>query len=484
MPARGGRDYITRLREQPAEVWLRGERVKDVTTHPALRNGVHSLAALYDMQHDPILRETMTYRSPTSGDPVGLSFITPQTTQDLECRREMMTHWARATCGMMGRTPDFLNVSLMAMAAAGDYFAQNRPAFKDHIRRYYEYVREHDLTLTHTLLNMQRSRAPGPTPLTDQTDIALSVVSETDAGIVVHGCRLLATLGPLSDEIAVYPARSHHLPNDAAGRYSFAFAIPCSTPGLKLVCRESYDLGRSRFDHPLGSRFEEMDAIAVFEQVLVPWERVFLLGDVELANDMSHATNQYLHSGHQVVTKNVAKAEFIVGLASLMVTTLGSSKLPQVQEKLAELIGCLEVQKACLRAAEADAAMDRWGIMSPALMPIMVARNLFISMYPRMVEIIQLLGSSNLMALPTEADFASPIAADLERYLETDTRTARERAKLFHLAWDVACSAFGGRQTLYERFFQGDILRNAVVTTNIYDAQPLMERVRKFLEQE
>jgi len=484
MPARGGRDYITRLREQPAEVWLGGERVKDVTTHPALRNGVHSLAVLYDMQHDPILRESMTYRSPSSGDQVGLSFIAPQTMQDLERRRDMMTHWARATCGMMGRTPDFLNVSLMAMAAAGEYFAQNRPAFKDHIRRYYEYVREHDLTLTHTLLNMQRSRAPGLTPLTDQTDIALSVVRETDAGIVVHGCRLLATLGPLSDEIAVYPARSHHLPTDAAGRYSFAFAIPCSTPGLKLVCRESYDLGRSRFDHPLGSRFEEMDAIAVFDQVLVPWERIFLLGDVELANDMSQATNQYLHSGHQVVTKNVAKAEFILGLASLMVTTLGSSKLPQVQEKLAELIGCLEVQKACLRAAEADAAMDRWGIMSPALMPIMVARNLFISMYPRMVEIVQLLGSSSLMALPTEADFASPIAPDLERYLETDTQTARERAKLFHLAWDVACSAFGGRQALYERFFQGDILRNAVVTTNIYDAQPLMERVRKFLEQE
>ena len=321
-----------------------------------------------------------------------------------------------------------------------------------------------------------RNRAPGSTPLTDQTDIALSVVREADAGVVVHGCRLLATLGPLSDEIAVYPARSHHLPTEAAGRYSFAFAIPCSTPGLKLVCRESYDLGRSRFDHPLGSRFEEMDAIAVFDQVLVPWERVFLLGDVELANEMSQATNQYLHSGHQVVTKNVAKAEFIVGLASLMVTTLGSSKLPQVQEKLAELIGCLEVQKACLRAAEADAAVDRWGIM--------VARNLFISMYPRMVEIIQLLGSSSLMALPTEADFASLIAPDLERYLETDTRTARERAKLFHLAWDVACSAFGGRQTLYERFFQGDILRNAVVTTNIYNAKPLMERVRKFLEQE
>jgi 4-hydroxyphenylacetate 3-monooxygenase len=122
--------------------------------------------------------------------------------------------------------------------------------------------------------------------------------------------------------------------------------------------------------------------------------------------------------------------------------------------------------------------------MSPALMPIMTARNLFIWMYPRMVEIIQLLGSSSLMALPTEADFASPIAPALERYLETDTRSAVDRAKLFHLAWDVACSSFGGRQELYERFFQGDIFRNAVVLNNLYDTEPLMERVRQFLLQE
>ncbi len=484
MPARTGQDYITRIREQPAEVWIGGEQVKDVTTHPALRNGVRSLAALYDMQHDPALRDEMTYTSPTTGDPVGLSFITPQTVQDLERRHTMMTHWARATCGMMGRTPDFLNVSFMAMAAAGDYFAQNRPAFKENVRRYYEHIRENDLTLTHTLVNMQRNRAPTAAPLVDQTDIALTVVRETDAGVVVRGARVLATLGPLADEIAVYPARSHRLPPEAARRYSFAFAIPCSTRGLRLVCRESYDLGRSHFDHPLGSRFEEMDAIAIFDDVLVPWERVFLLGDPELANNMSYHTNQYLHSGHQVVTKNVAKAEFIVGLAALMVKTVGSTQLPQVQQQLAELISYLEVQKACLKAAEAEAAADQWGVMCPSIFPIMVARNLFIWMYPKMVEIIQLLGSSNLMALPVEADFQAPIAPELERYLETDTSPARERAKLFHLAWDVACSAFGGRQELYERFFQGDIQRNAVILNEIYETEPLQERVRQFLEQE
>ncbi len=484
MPARTGAEYIEGLRERHPEVYMCGERVDDVTTHPALRNGVRTLASLCDLQHDPDLRDEMTYVSPTSGDAVGLSFITPRTIQELEQRHAMMAHWARASCGMMGRTPDFLNVSFMAMAAAGDYFGQNRSEFKDNVQRYYEYIREHDLVLTHTLVNMQRTRTPLSTPLEDRTDVALALVKETDAGIVVRGARVLATLGPLSDEIAVYPARSHLLPGEGAERYSFAFSIPCNTPGLKFLCRESLDLGRSHFDHPLGSRFEEMDSMVFFDDVLVPWERVFLLGDVELCNNMAMATNQYLHSGHQVVTKNVVKCEFILGLANLMVRTLGSGQIPQVQQLLAEVIEYLEVTRACLRSAEADAKVDRWGVMSPALLPLTVARNQFIRMYPRMAEILHLLGSSSLMALPTEADLRGPLSPVLKRYLETDTASAEDRVRLFRLAWDTCCSAFASRQVLYERFFQGDAQRNAFILNDIYDKEPMTNWVWEFLQQE
>ena len=482
MPARTGAEYLARLRDNPPALYMQGAQVKDVTTYPGLRNGVRTIAHLYDMQHDPALRDAMTYVSPLTGDRVGLSFITPHTRRELEQRRAMMTHWARVTCGMMGRTPDFLNVSLMAMAAAGDYFAQNRPEFKTHIQRYYEYVRENDLVLTHTLVNLQRHRLPLGTPIEDTTDSALSVVQETNAGIVVHGARVLATL-PLADEIAVYPARSHRLPGGAPARTSFAFAIPCHTPGLKFLCRESFDLERSHFDHPLGSRFEEMDAIAFFDHVLVPWERVFLLGDVDLCNNMSLHTHQYVHSGHQVVAKNVVKCEFILGLANLMVQTLGSGQQPQVQQMLAEIIENLEVTKACLRAAEADAEIDQWGVMCPAEMPLMVARQLFIRMYPRMAEMLHLLGSSSLMALPTEADMHGPLGPDIARYLETDMASAQERVRLFRLVWDTCCSAFASRQVLYERFFQGDRFRNVVLLNELYNKEPMTTWVREFLAQ-
>lgn len=483
MPARTGQEYLRGLRERRREIWMCGERIEDVTKHPAFRNGARSVAALYDMQHDPALRQEMTYISPTTGERVGLSFITPQTLQDLERRRLMMTHWAQASCGMMARTPDFLNVAFMAMAAAGDYFGVNRPQFKANIQRYYEFLREGDIALTHTLVNPQRTRSPSLTdPL--QEEVALTVVRETDAGVVVRGCRILATLGPLSDEIAVYPARTHLTAEDAS-RLSFAFAIPCETPGLKFLCRESFDMGRSTFDHPLGSRFEEMDAVVFFDDVVVPWERVFLLGDVQRCKDFLLRTNASAHTAHQVVTRMVAKAEFILGLAALMVRTLGSGQIPHVQERVAELIMDVEVLKACLRASEADAAVDQWGVMSPAFMPLTIARNLFArTIYPHMAEIIELLGSSSLMAAPADADFHADIAPEIERYLATDTATARERAKLFHLAWDVACSAFGGRQVLYERFFGGDPVRNAMILYNFYDCKPLMDRVLDFLQQD
>ena len=481
MPARTGQEYITGLKERPREVWIDGELVRDVTAHPAFRNGVKSVAALYDMQHDPGLREEMTYASPSTGQPVGLSFQIPQTIADLERKREMMARWAWASCGMMGRSPDFLNVIFTAWAGASDYFAQNRPEFKQNVLDYYEFIRESDVTLTHALVNLQRRRAPTAAD-TLSDEVALTLVKETDAGIVVKGSRVLATLGPISDEIAIYPVASHRVADDG-DRYSFSFSIPCDTPGLKFLCRESFDLGRSHFNHPLGSRFEEMDSVVFFDNVLVPWERVFLLGDVELCNNYATGTQSNAHTGHQVLTRCVVKAEFILGLADLIVETLGSGSIPHVQEQVAELITQRDMLKACLRASEVDATPNQWGVMCPAGAPIQAGRTMFgRTVYPRMIEIIQLLGTSSLMALPAEADFDADIAREVNQYLATDNTNAWDRAKLFHLAWDTSCSAFSGRQVLYERMFGGNPVRNSMMLFNSYDREPFKRKVREFLE--
>ncbi len=203
-----------------------------------------------------------------------------------------------------------------------------------------------------------------------------------------------------------------------------------------------------------------------------------------MLNEMPRTTNSTVHTAHQGAIKNVAKCEFVLGVALLMIQCLGSGQLPHVQERLAELMMDTEVMKSLLRTGEADARVDRWGVMCPAMLPLEVSRTLFMSMYPRMVEILQLLGSSSFMIIPSEADLNSPLAQEIERYLATDTATAQERIQLFRLAWDTACSAFSGRQVLYERFFAGDPLSRSRFLNAIYPKDALIERVREFLRRD
>ncbi len=479
MPARTGAEYVEGLRAHPPDLWIGGRRVEDPTAHPAFRNVIRSLAALYDAQHDPALREEMTYVSPSSGARVGMSFLVPRSREDLTRTRTMMKRWADYSGGMMGRTPDYLNRALMAYATAADYCAQNDPRFGENIRRYYEHVREHDLVLTHTLINPQANRSVGPGGQADPT-LAARVLHQTADGLVIRGARMLATL-PVADELMVFPSTLLKATEEDRP-YAFAFAVPTATPGLRFLCRESFDQGGTAFDHPLGARFEEMDAVVIFDDVLVPWERVFLLGDVERCNKAFGATNAVVHMAHQVVTKNVAKTEFVLGVASLIVDAIAIDAFQHVQAKIAEIIYYLETMKAFLRAAEADAQVDKWGMMTPAWPPLDAARNMFTWMYPRMIEIVQWLGASGLMARPTQADVEGPLGQAVEKYYQAARLPAVDRIKLFRLAWDLALSAFGSRQVLYERFFFGDPVRMQMATFTNYDRTPYMERVRAFLD--
>ena len=218
--------------------------------------------------------------------------------------------------------------------------------------------------------------------------------------------------------------------------------------------------------------------------MLVPWERVFVLGDVDLINATASTTHSMLHSAHQGAAKNVAKCEFVLGIALLMTETLGNAQLPHSEERLGELMLQTEVMKACLRASEADAQLDEWGVMCPARLPVEATRNLFMTVYPRMIEILHLLGSSSFLITPSEADFRGPLGPHIEQYLATDTSSARDRVKLFRLAWDIAGSAFGSRQVLYERFFASDPLSRARIFGAMYPKDEVMERVREFLRRD
>lgn len=479
MGARRGKDIIQKLKDQPIEIWHRGHKVEDITTEPGLAGGVKSLAELYDVQwQDP---DTMLFTSPTTGDLVGRSHMIPRTKEELQGVGAMMLKWTRHSNGMMGRSPDYINRAMAAYAGGADFLAQQRPQFGDNARRYHEYLRENDLCLTHTLINPQANRAVGAAKQADPF-LAARVKEETDAGIVIKGARMLATL-PISDEIMVFPSTLLKAGEEDAP-YAFAFSIPNSTPGLKFLCRESVDYGRSVYDHPLGARFEEMDAVVIFDDVFVPWENVLLYRDVAACNQAYAATSAVVHMSHQVVCKNIAKTEFILGLISLMIDAIGVESFQHIHEKVSEVWVNLETMKAFKRVAELDAAPNAYGMMTPAWDPLDAARNLFPRLYPRMVEIVQQIGASGLVAMPTEADINGPMAAEIKQYFQAARVDALERIPLFRLAWDTAVSAFGSRQVLYERFFFGDPVRMAGAVFANHPRKEYMDRVREFLKRE
>jgi 4-hydroxyphenylacetate 3-monooxygenase len=280
----------------------------------------------------------------------------------------------------------------------------------------------------------------------------------------------------------VFPSTLLKSPEEDAP-YAFGFSIPNDTEGLRFICRESVDYGRSHFDHPLGSRYEEMDAVVVFDDVFVPWENVFLYRDVNRCNQAYARTGAAVHMTHQVVVKNIAKTEFLLGLASLLVSSIGAEVFQHIQEKLAEIWINLETMRAFLRTAEVDATLDEWDVMRPAWDPLDAARNLYPRLYPRMVEIIQQIGASGLVAMPTEGDLKGPLVEDIKKYFQSARAEAFDRIPLFRLAWDTAVSAFASRQVLYERFFFGDPVRmaGALVTSHSPDIQQCAEKVRAFV---
>jgi 4-hydroxyphenylacetate 3-monooxygenase len=479
MGARTGQEYVERLAQTRPTVEINGERVSGpLPEHPALASIVQSYAELYDLQHDPQLRDVLTYESPTSGERVGMSFLVPRTEDDLAMRRAGFRAWADHSLGTLGRTADYLNSALMALSEARPWFSQADPRFADNIAAYYERVREEDLLTTHTLIPPQANRAAGPGQQVDGRALGAHVVREDDNGIVIRGARMLATIGPIADELLVFPSTVlKGTPDDAP--YSFAFAINCDAPGLRFICRENLDYGRN---HPLGGRFDEIDAVVIFDDVQVPWERVFMLGLPELCNSFYTDTSAVVHMTHQVTARTTAKAEAFLGLMSLMTEAVGIEQFSHIQEDLAHVITIVGTLHGLVRAAEADAAPNEFGVFTPAWEPLNTARNWFPKASQRLPEIVRKFGASGLMAIPTEADVAGTAKEDVERYLQSAALSGPERVRLFRLAWDLSASAFAGRQNLYEYYFFGDPVRMAGALLKATDREPYKARVRSFLD--
>ena len=420
----------------------------------------------------------MTYTCEDTGEAAGASFLMPRSHDDLVKRRQSMKIWADATFGMVGRSPDYLNTVLMTFAEGAEFFGQRGAMFADNVRNYYKYCRDRDLFLTHAIVNPQSDRSRGSHEQ-DNAFVHLGVVEEGKDGLVVRGAKMLATHGPTADELIIYPQPGIR---DGEERYVLAFAVPAATPGLRFICREPFDNGElSEWDHPLGARFEEPDAVCVFDDVLVPWDRVFLYGDVKMGNALFAQASVRNHTGHQTAIRGLAKCQIMTGVAIAMTRAVKSDGFLHVQEQLGELLGYLQLIEAAILMAEQKAEPTGRGFIRPAYDPLQALRYHLPRMYERMVQVTQVLGAGGLLINPTEADLRSEVGPDIARYYRGAGVDAEERIRLFKLAWDVTGTQFGQRMLQYERYYAGDPVRVGAGYYLSYDVKELLAQVQRAL---
>lgn len=476
--ARTGKEYVEGLRDG-REVWLGDRRVEDVTREPAFAGAVASMAALYDAQHDERYADDLTFAH-SSGARWPTSLLIPRSVEDVRRRGRAFRVAAERTHGLMGRSPDFMNAMLTPMRIASDFFGQREPAYARNIEAYYDHVGSGDLCLTHALLNPQADRSRSASEQAD-AGLALHAVRETDAGVIVSGARLLATLAPFADEIVV---SLHPGPPLRAGEeaYALAFAIPVATPGLRLICREPLSHpGSGR--HPLATRYDEMDAFVIFDNVLVPWERMFIYRDVELTNTAHRATNTTTFAAHQTTTRSTVKAELALAVATAVAETIGVDGFLNVQEKLGELVDLVQIMKSAVAGAEFHAAPNPWNPETylPDVDGLLAVRGLFPFFYPRMVEIIHQVSGSGLINVPADGALDGPMREVIERYYQARSASGERRLAIFSLAWDLVGDGFGSRQLLYERFYAGDPTRLRANRYLSLDKKALHARIEPLL---
>jgi len=468
MGIRTGAQYIASLKDN-RRIFINGEEVNDVADHPAFSGVVQEVARHYDRFHDPVKQPDYTFASPKDGAPVSNSYLLTTTAEQMAQRVKGETARKEDTFGMMGRMPDFMNAFMTDVAAIGYVLGAHDQRFADNAWNYYEYARDSDICFTHTLAD----------PKTDYTkevgeQRSVRIIEQNSEGIVVSGARMLSTLAPVSNEIFV-GAFAPRRPGEEA--YCVSFAIPLDTEGLKFLAREPYARGRSFFDRPLTERFDEGDAIAMFTNVLVPWDRVFAAGDLLPHNLMMPSYPGFLSL--QANIRGRAKLRFMTGLVSKMANSLGRNKQARYQEMIGELLSFNEIADGLISASadevlrntiaaqgknndpdfqlpdDPNAAM--FSIPNSGMVALSTLRTFFPYVNTKINDVVRLIGSSNLVMTPTEADFDNPeIAAELESYIAGPDMGAKERVRIMKLGWDAIATEFGARQEIYEIFFAGD----------------------------
>jgi 4-hydroxyphenylacetate 3-monooxygenase len=447
-----GAEFLQSLKDD-REVYIYGERVKDVTEHPAFRNSARSIALLYDALHDKATKDVLTGPTDTgSGGYTHKFFKSAKSREDVIAQRDAIAAWARITYGWLGRSPDYKASFLNTLGANAEFYGK----FADNARAWYKRAQEAVLFLNHALVNPPIDRNK---PIDQVKDVYINIQKETDAGIYVSGAKVVATNSALTNYNFLGQNMGQEITDPSM---AVMFIAPMGTPGIKLICRPSYEYAAaatgSPWDYPLTSRFDENDSIFIFDNAFIPWENVIIHRDIQRLKDFYPRSGFFNGFTLQGCTRLSVKLDFIAGLLYKAARTTGVESFRGVQAQIGEVIGWRNLFWSLTDAMACNPEPWVNGAVLPNSRGSATYRLFMTEAYPAVRNIVEKVVASGLIYLPSHAaDFKNP---DVDKYLAKYVRGSngidyKERIKIMKLLWDAIGTEFGARHELYEMNYSG-----------------------------
>jgi len=446
-----GEQHIASLRDG-REIYLDGERVEDVTTHPAYRGAVASVGRMFDFQCAPENRALMAFRTET-GTLANRIWQLPASYAELVERRQALEAWTELHAGFLGRAPDHVASCISGMFMGLKVFEGYDPARAKALADYYRYARDNDLYLTYVIINPQADRSKSAAQQQDPY-LSAGVVDRDAEGLTIRGAKMLATGGIMANEVFVTCIQPLQ-PGDE--RYAVSFAIPMNAKGLKILSRKSYEASApSVFDNPLASRFDENDAVLYFDDVKVPWDRVFVVDSIEMTARQFHGTPAHVYQNYQAQIRLSVKLKFLSGIAHRTAEINGTMGIPSVRDTLGQLAAEVAMVDAFVAAMEAKGS-QQGAYFVPHRHTLYAAQTLTQQLYGKIITTLRELAGGGMIMLPSSVkDFANP---EMQRLIgktqQSPAASAEEKVKFYKMAWDAVGSEFASRHTQYEMFYAG-----------------------------
>jgi len=448
---RTGAEHIASLKDGRA-VFIDGELVADVTTHPAFRNAVRAAAELYDFQARPENIELMTFQPDGCNRRVNRGWQMPRNYEELVQRRKALQAWAALSCGFCGRSPDHLSSSLIGQRMGLDVFAKHGPARAKAFADYFDYARNDDLYISYVIINPQAERTKDWGQQVEE--LVARIVDEDSTGITIRGAKMLGTGAVMANELLV--ANMQPL-KPGEEDIAFSCALPMNAKGLRILSRKSYEAHAvSVFDNPLSSRFDENDALVYFDDVKVPWDRIFVYRDTDMCRAQFHDTPGHVYQNYQAQIRLTVKLTFLAGLARRVTEAIGTTRIPSIVEQLGTLAAQVGMVNSMLSGMEASGVqVGEWYVPNKHYM--YAAQVITQELYPRFAQSVRDLAGGALIMLPSSAaDFANPeLAAIIGKTQRSATMAPQDKVKFLKAAWDAIGSEFGSRHLQYEMFYAG-----------------------------